>query len=68
MPSQTVIDDYLRPAELAAELKVCEMTLKRWRACREGPPVTKIGRRVYYSRASVTEWLKSREQKPRRAA
>jgi predicted DNA-binding transcriptional regulator AlpA len=59
---QTVLDEYLRPAELAAELKVCEMTLKRWKALGTGPSPTKIGQRVYYSRSAVAAWLKSREQ------
>ena len=46
----------------ATELGVTTRTLKNWRRVRIGPPVTFIGRRPAYNRASKQAWLKSREQ------
>ena len=37
-------------------------TLKRWRQRRVGPPVTIIGRTVYYSISGTDEWLRSLER------
>jgi hypothetical protein len=62
MQTQSLLNEYLSPAQLAAELDICTKTLDRWRAFGSGPPVTKIGRKSYYSRASVTAWLQAREQ------
>jgi len=60
--------DYLSPSELAAELKVKTRTVDRWRAVGIGPPITKVGRKVYYKRTAVAEWLQSCQAKDRRAA
>lgn len=56
-----VLADFLPKDETAAELKVCERTLDRWRMLGEGPPVTKLGRRVLYRRSSLQAWLAQRE-------
>lgn len=61
----TYLDDFLTPEALAAELRVCMKTLERWRVLRQGPKITKIGRRVYYRKSSVAAWLVSREQDAR---
>jgi hypothetical protein len=45
--------DFLSQDETAAELKVCTRTLDRWRRLREGPPITKLGRRILYRRSSL---------------
>jgi excisionase family DNA binding protein len=57
----TVLQDYMTPSELAAQLGVCVKTLDRWRADGAGPPVTKVGRKLLYRRASVTAWLQGCE-------
>jgi Helix-turn-helix domain len=57
-----LLDDFLPKEEAAAELHICERTLDRWRRLGEGPPVTKIGRRVYYRRPTLRAWLRAREQ------
>jgi hypothetical protein len=57
-----ILDGYLTPQQLAAELGVSERTVARWHAARQGPPRVMIGRKPYYKRTSVTErWLASRE-------
>jgi Helix-turn-helix domain len=57
-----LLADFLTQGEAAAELRVCERTLDRWRTLGEGPPITKIGRRVYYRRSTLREWLCARER------
>jgi excisionase family DNA binding protein len=58
-----LLDDYLTVDELAAELDVAPITVKRWAALKEGPPITRLGRRVLYRRASVKAWLVRQEEK-----
>jgi excisionase family DNA binding protein len=55
--------DYFTPKEAAAELKVTDRTLDRWQRLGEGPPITKLGRRVLYRRSSLQAWLCGREQR-----
>ena len=43
-----LLADFLTKYEAAAELKVCERTLDRWQRLGEGPPITRLGRRVLY--------------------
>jgi len=59
--SDTVLADFLTQEKAAAELKICERTLDRWRRLGEGPPITKLGRRVLYRRSSLQAWLRTRE-------
>ena len=56
-----VLDKYLSIKDLAAEIGVNRRTLNRWNELRMGPPVTRIGHRVYYNKDSVDAWLRSRE-------
>jgi len=58
---EPVLSDYLTQKEAAAELKVTDRTLDRWQRLREGPPVTRLGRRILYRRSSLQAWLCARE-------
>jgi len=58
-----LLHDYMTTEELADELNVTPITIVRWRAEKKGPPVTWIGGRVFYRRASVQAWLVAQEQK-----
>ena len=60
-----VLAEYMTRAELAAELHLCTRTLNRWCALGEGPPVTRIGKRPYYNRASGAAWLASKQEAQR---
>ena len=60
--AQGVLSEYMEEDELAAELNCSPRTIQRWHRLREGPPRTKIGKRVFYRRNSVADWLRSREQ------
>jgi hypothetical protein len=59
--TDTLLADFLTQDEAAAGLKICERTLDRWRRLGEGPPITKLGRRVFYRRSSLQAWLCRRE-------
>jgi hypothetical protein len=60
--TKNLLADFLTQREAAAELKICERTLDRWRRLGEGPPITKVGRRVYYRRPTLLAWLCARER------
>jgi DNA-binding transcriptional MerR regulator len=59
---EPLLSSYFTQEEAATELKVSPRTIDRWRRLGEGPPITKIGRRVFYRRASLHEWARAREQ------
>jgi excisionase family DNA binding protein len=60
-----VPDTYLTIDELARELRVSAKTLERMRARGDGPPALKLGRkRLLYSRAAISRWLRSRQERP----
>ena len=47
--------------------RAVDYTLRRWEAQRIGPPSVRAGRKVFYRRAAVEEWLEEQEQSaPRR--
>ena len=56
-----LLGDFLTEPELARELGVCQMTVRRWRAVGDAPPTTRLGRRILYRRDAVADWLKSRQ-------
>jgi hypothetical protein len=59
-----LLTGFLTQEELAAEFKVKPGTIKSWRKKRFGPPATRIGKRVFYRRSSVLEWIAARELRP----
>lgn len=56
-----ILAEYLTEQQLAEQLHVSTMTLKRWRALREAPPVTRLGRKILFRRDAVEKWLAARE-------
>lgn len=60
--TQSVLDGFLTEAELAKELGISTRTLIRWRRLREGPPITRLGRRILYHRQAVAKWLAGRQR------
>lgn len=62
-PKTSLLDEYLTPNELAVQLNVRTRTLNRWKVLGSGPPITKIGRKPFYSRTGVVMWLRAREQR-----
>lgn len=61
-----LLDDYLKPEQLAAEIGVHVRTLRKWDELGIAPPKTQIGRLILYRRESVIEWLEGRERRDAR--
>jgi excisionase family DNA binding protein len=59
-----ILSEFLTIEELAAELGRNKRTLDRWHALGNGPPQTRVGRKVLYRRSSVQKWLAAQEQPP----
>jgi len=59
---------YIPEADFAAELAVSLRTVRRWDSLRVGPARTIIGRKIYYSRASIEKWLSDRTVRPCRTS
>jgi hypothetical protein len=57
-----ILSNYRTRKDLAVELNVAEMTLIRWELDHKGPPVTRIGRQVLYSKTGTEQWLRSLER------
>jgi hypothetical protein len=60
-----LLKGWISRTDLAQELGVCEETLRRWTDARRGPACVKAGRRIFYRRQAVLDWLDAQEQKPR---
>lgn len=54
---QSLLNNKLTTAELAAELKRSPETVMRWRRLRVGPPFMRVQGRVLYDREQVEKWL-----------
>lgn len=64
---KTLFTGWIGRLELAQELGVSVDTLRRWEAQREGPPCIRAGRKIYYRRTAVEDWLTELEAStPRR--
>lgn len=62
-----ILKDYISRDDLAAKLGKSVKTLVRWELDGKGPPVTRIGRDVFYSLSSFERWLKQQERAARSA-
>jgi predicted DNA-binding transcriptional regulator AlpA len=61
--TDSLLDNWLSRADLAKELGVSVDTLGRWESRRTGPICIRLGRRVYYRKSVVREWLCAQEPK-----
>ena len=67
METENILGEYLTKAELAAELNRSTRSVDRWALTGDGPPCVRIGRRTFYRRAAVIEWLRGLETTPGRS-
>ena len=66
--AQGLLGGWISRLDLALELGVTVETLRRWEAIRFGPPCVRAGRKVFYRRDGVHDWLQLQEVPvPRRA-
>ncbi|MFQ5439679.1 MAG: helix-turn-helix domain-containing protein [Paracoccaceae bacterium] len=56
-----VLSGWISRQDLALELDRTADTLRRWETRRFGPPCVRVGRRVYYRRQAVQDWLQQQE-------
>ena len=54
---QNPIDDYMTKSEFCSALRINPRTAERWHLRRIGPPITRISKKIYYKRSSVSAWL-----------
>lgn len=54
--------DLIEKHETAKEFAISTRTLDRWHVQRTGPPRVLIGRKVFYRRSSLIEWLQAQEE------
>ena len=59
-----VLSGWISRLDLALELDVTVETLHRWEKLRFGPPCVRAGRKIYYRRDAVQEWLLQQEASP----
>ena len=57
-----LLADWISREQLARALGLTADTLSRWEARRQGPPSTRIGRKTFYRRAAVGDWIRAQEQ------
>jgi hypothetical protein len=57
-----LLADWISRAQLARALALTPDTLARREARRQGPPCTRIGRKTFYRRAAVQDWIRAQEQ------
>jgi len=60
-PSGGLLGGWISRTDLAQQLGVSEDTLRRWDVLRSGPPCIRAGRKIYYRRSAVIEWLEDQE-------
>lgn len=64
-PTQTgLLSEHLSEYQAAAELQQSLRTVRLWRQQGRGPAWLKIGRRVFYSRTALLNWIASLETRP----
>ena len=62
--SAGLMQGWMGRREVAEALGISAATLQRWQTRRIGPPLVRIGRRVFYRADAFREWLISRECGP----
>ena len=56
-----LMSGWISRLDLALELEVTVETLHRWEKLRFGPPCVRAGRKIYYRRDAVQDWLMLQE-------
>ena len=56
-----LMSGWISRLDLSLELEVTVETLHRWEKLRFGPPCVRAGRKIYYRRDAVQDWLMQQE-------
>jgi predicted site-specific integrase-resolvase len=54
----------LNTHEAAEVLRISAITLHRWRKAGKGPPFIEMGRKVYYRRIDLENWIQQQQRQP----
>src|SRR2546426_4411025 len=57
-----VRENLLSPEELAAMVELSPKTLADWRSARKGPCYLRVGRKIWYPKDLVDDWLETQIQ------
>ena len=57
-------DPLLTDQEAAADLGICERTLRRWDELGTAPALIRVGRKRYRRRSTIRQWLIAQEGQP----
>jgi predicted DNA-binding transcriptional regulator AlpA len=58
----SITNELIRERDLAQQLQVHIMTLRRWHAQGIGPSRVSVGRQRYYRRSAVLNWLEQHQE------
>ena len=64
-PPAPLMAGWISRLDLARELGLSVDTLRRWDDRRIGPACVRAGRKIYYRRAAVLDWLEKQESTKR---
>ena len=66
--TETVVEGYLTPPELAKRWRMSEGTLANWRSSEQGPKLVKLGHAVIYDIGEIEDFEAKHSQlmKPRK--
>lgn len=62
--STVLMEGWMGRREVAEALGISAATLQRWQTRRIGPPLVRIGRRVFYRADAFREWMICQERGP----
>lgn len=64
MPNLTDDDELITPEQFAREIipDGSPRTAERWRTTGAGPTYVKLGRKIYYRRGDVRDWLRAQRR------
>jgi predicted DNA-binding transcriptional regulator AlpA len=60
-----LLAEFMTPEEVAAAFGIVPRSLWALHRAGKAPPRIKFGRRTYYSRVAVVQWLHEQQEKPR---
>ncbi len=62
--SAELMQGWMGRHDVAEALGISAATLQRWQTRRVGPPLVRIGRRVFYRADAFREWMIAQERGP----
>lgn len=64
-PVASLLDELISEEDFCVAAGISVRTARNWHAQRRGPRRTLVGRRIYYRRSAICEWLERCEEQPK---